>query len=83
MAVEGDLPPIWEAVDRWKGKTEVMAALNQILIRGLPSCCRLFGGRAHFNASLPLLVFIKKISLCNLSLDPDCTGGGVTPWLTL
>ena len=30
--------------------------LNKALRWGLPSCCRVFGGRAHFSASLPLLI---------------------------
>ena len=51
-------------------------------MRGLPSCRRIFGGRAHFSASLPLLMFVKNVSLLNPSLDPACTGGGFTPWLT-
>ena len=48
----------------------------------MPSCRRIFGGRAYFSASLPLLAFVKNVSLLNPSLDPACTGGGFTPWLT-
>ena len=62
--------------------TEGPAALNQALMRGLPSCRRVFGGRAHFSASLPLLAFIKNLSLLKTFLEPSCTGGGFTPCLT-
>ena len=58
-----------------------MSALNQILMRRLLSCCRFLGGRAHSNAYLPILLFIKSISLRNHYLDPECNGGRVTPWL--
>ena len=74
-----DLPTIWESVARGRGKMDGLAALNQALMRGLPSCCRIFGGSAHFSAPLPLLVFVKNVSLLNPSLDPICTGGGFTP----
>ena len=59
-----------------------LATLNQALMRGLPSCRRIFGGRAHFSASLPLLAFVKNVSLLNPSLGPACTGGVFTPCLT-
>ena len=52
-----------------------LATLNQALMRGLPSCRRIFGGSAHFSAFLPLLAFVKNMSLLNPSLDPMCTGG--------
>ena len=55
---------------------EGLSTLNQALMRGLSPCCRIFGGRAHFSASLPLLAFVKNLSLLNPSLDPTCTGGG-------
>ena len=45
--------------------------------RGLPSCHRIFGGRSHFSASLPLLTFVKNVSLLNPYLNPACKGGGV------
>ena len=77
-----ELPPIWESVAQGPGKMDRLANLNQALMRGLPSCRRIFGGRAHFSASHPLLAFIKNVSLLNPSLDPVCTGGGFTPWLT-
>ena len=64
------------------GKTEGLATLNQALMRGLPSCWRVFGGRAHFSASLPLLALIKNVLLMNPSQDPACAWGGFTPWLT-
>ena len=51
-------------------------------MRGLPSCRRVFGGSAHFIASLPLLALVKNVSLMNPSLDPACAGKGFTPWLT-
>ena len=47
-----------------------IATLNQALMRGLPSCRQIFGGRAHFSASLPLIAFVKNVSLMNPSLDP-------------
>ena len=54
-------PPLWEAVALGKGNIEGLATLNQALMRGLPSFWRVFGGRAHFSASLPLLALVKKI----------------------
>ena len=82
--LDGYLPPIWDPVARVKGGVEGIVTLIQALMRGLSSCCRFFIGRAHFSASLPLLAFVKKVSLMNPSLDPACTGvGGFTPWLTL
>ena len=53
VAGDYDLPPLWEAVALGRGKTEGLATLNQALMRGLPSCRRVFGGRAHFSAFLP------------------------------
>ena len=55
VAVDVELPPIWEAVAQGKEKMEGLATLNQALMRGLHSCCRIFGGRDHFITSLPLL----------------------------
>ena len=81
VEVDGYHPPICEAVARGKGRMEGLATLNQALMRGLPSCSRVFGGRAHFSASLPLLAFVKNVSLLNPSLDSACTGGGFTTWL--
>ena len=76
VAADVDLPPIWESVAWVRGKMDGLATLNQALMRGLPSCFRIFGGSAHFSASLPLLAFDKNVSLLNPSLDPACTGGG-------
>ena len=76
VAGDNDLPPLWEAVALRRGKTEGLATLNQALMRGLPSFPRVFGGRAHFSASLPLLALVKNVSLLHPSLDPACTGGG-------
>ena len=59
-----------------------LTTLNQTLLMGLPSYKRVFGGRAHFSAPLPLLAFVKNVSLLNPSLDPACAGGGFTPWMT-
>ena len=42
VAVDGGLPPIWEAVDQGKGRMEGLATLNQDLTRGLSSCLRVF-----------------------------------------
>ena len=50
-------------------------------MRGHPSLWRVFWGRVHFSASLPLLAFINNVSLLNPSLDPACAGEGVTPWM--
>ena len=75
-SVDGDLPTICEAFARGKGRMEGIATLNQALMRDLPSCSRVFGGRAHFSASLPLLALKQNVSLLNPSLDPACTGGG-------
>ena len=79
VTVDGDIPPIWEAVVRGKGRMEGLATLNQALMRGLSSCLWVFGGRDHFSASTPLLAFAKKSSLMNPSLDPACTGGCSRP----
>ena len=70
------MSPIWEAGDRGGGKMEVISTLNQTLMMGIPSCCRLFWGRAHFSTSLTLLTLIQNVSLWNPSLDPACNGGG-------
>ena len=56
---------------------EGLATMNQALTQGLPSCHWVFGGRAHFSSSLPLIVFVKNMRLLNPSLDPACIGGGV------
>ena len=77
-----DLPPIWEEVACVKGRMEGLDTPNQTLLRGISSYRRVFGGRAHFSASLPLLEFIKNMSLMNLPLNPACTGGGFMPWMT-
>ena len=63
---------------------EGIDTLNWDLMRGLPSCSRVFVGKANFRASLSLFVFVKNVSLLNPSLDPACTGegGGLTPYLT-
>ena len=74
-----DLSPIWEAVAWGRGNMEGLAILNQVLMRGLPSCRRVFGGRAHFSASLTLITFVKNVSLMNPYLNPTCTGGGFKP----
>ena len=65
VTVDGDLPTIWEAVYREKGRMDGLATLNQALMRGLTSCRRVFRGRANFSASLPLLAFVKNVSLRN------------------
>ena len=52
-------PPLLEAVTLGQGKAEGLAPLNQALMRELPSCWRVFGVRAHFSASLPLLAIVK------------------------
>ena len=70
-------PPIWDSVTWGRGNMDGLATLNQALMRGLSSCCRIFEGRAHFSTSPPLLVFENNVSLLNPYLDPACTGGGV------
>ena len=76
LAGDRDLPPIWVAVARGKIRMEGLTTLNQMLMRGIPSCSRVFFWEgAHFSASLPLHTFIKNVSLCNPSLYPACTGG--------
>ena len=70
VAGDLDLSPIWEEVARAKGRMEGLATFNQTLLRGIPCCRRVFGGRAHFSASIPLLAFVNKTSLLNPSLDP-------------
>ena len=82
--VAGDsyLLPIRDAVAQGKGKTEGMFTLNQALMRGMPSCQRVFGGRAHFSASLPLLDLVNNVSLMDPYLYQACTGRRFTPWLT-
>ena len=60
VAVDVNLPPIWESVARGRGKMDGLATLNQALMRGLPYCCRIIGGRAHFSASPPPARFCKK-----------------------
>ena len=79
VIVYGDLPPIWGAVSRGIGRMEGMASLNQALMQGLPYCRNIFGGRAQFSASLPLLAFVNSVSLLNPSLDPVFTWGGSRP----
>ena len=44
VAGDSDVPPIWEAVALGQGKTEGLENLNQALMRGLPSCRKVFGG---------------------------------------
>ena len=78
LAEGGDLHPIWEEFARGRGRMEGMYTLNQALIRGLQSCRRVFEGRDHLSASLPLI----NVILLNPSLDPYCTGGGFTTRIT-
>ena len=56
---------IWEEVSRTKVRTEGMATLNHALLVGVPLCWRVFGGRAHFSSSLPLLAFLNNMVLMN------------------
>ena len=53
VAGDGDMPPIWEAVDRRKCSTEGLATLNQTFMRGLRYCCRVFQGREHLSTPHP------------------------------
>ena len=77
LKVDEYLPPIYEAVARIKFRTEVLANLNQTLMRGRLSCCRVFRGRAYFRSPLPLLALGKNMLLWNLFLEPDFDGGGI------
>ena len=60
VEVDGYLPPILEVVAQGNGIMEGLSTLNQSLMRGLTSCCRIFGVMAPFSVSLPLIVFFKK-----------------------
>ena len=51
---ESDLPLIWEAVAQRQGKTEGLATLNQAVMRGLPSCKRVFGGEGTLQRLPPI-----------------------------
>ena len=59
-----------------KGHMEGLATLNQTLLRFLPSFRRVFGGREHFSASLPLLAFIKNVLLLNPPMTHPVLWGG-------
>ena len=63
VAGDVDLTPIWEGVSQGNARIEGLSNLNQVFMRGIPYCCWVFGGRVHFSPSLPLLVFVKNISL--------------------
>ena len=56
VAGDGDLPPIWEAVAGGRGSMEGMSTLNQALMQGLTSCCRVFRGRANLSPPPPASV---------------------------
>ena len=43
-----------------KDRTVGLATLNQNLMRGIPSYCRVSGGRMQFSASLTLLDLVKN-----------------------
>ena len=75
VAADVDLPPIWELVARGRGKMDGLATLNQALMRGLPSCCRIFGGSAHFSASPPPARVCQKRELAE-PLPRPCLHGG-------
>ena len=55
------LPTIWDAMTQGKGKTEGLATLKQALMRDLTSFRKVFGGREHFSASLPLLYLVLNV----------------------
>ena len=50
---DGDLPPIWETVVRGKGKTEGLETPNHTLMKGVPSCHRVFEGRVKSSPPYP------------------------------
>ena len=76
VAGDTDLPLIWEEEYRAKGRTKNLTTLKHTLLRGIPSCWRVFGGRAHFSAFLLLLAFIKNVSLMNPPWTQPALGGG-------
>ena len=78
VARDRDLPPVWEAVATEKIRTEELENLNQTLMRGVPSCHRVFGGRAQYSASLHLLAFLENVSLWNPYIYQSCARGGVS-----
>ena len=77
VAGDRDIPTIWEAVDRRKASTEGLATLNKKFMRGLPYCCRVFGGREYLSTPPPLLEFVKKVLLWNPYLDLYLSRGGI------
>ena len=81
VSEDGGLTPIWEATARRNGRTEGLETLNQTLMRGLPYCCWVFGGRVHISASIPLMSLFKTVLLWKPSLYLSCAGRGFTPWL--
>ena len=65
-----------------KGCTEELATMKQEILRRILSRWRGLGGRAHFSASLPLLVSVNNVSLTNPSLDLACARGGGEGFIT-
>ena len=76
LAGDRDLPPIWVAVARGKIRMEGLTTLNQMLMRGIPFCRRVFGERARFSVSLPLFTFLKKIHFGTTPWNQPTMGGG-------
>ena len=61
-----------------------METLDQTLMRGVPSCRQVFGGRERFSASLTLLAFVQKPVPTEALPRPSLRWGwGFNPWLTL
>ena len=81
VAADVEPPPIWEAVAWGQGNMDGLATLNQALMRGLPSCRRIFGGRTNFRGSLPLIVFVKNV-IFNEPLPRPCLHRGRVHALT-
>ena len=52
---DSNSPPTWGDVKRFQGKVEMLATLDQALIRGIPPFCNNFGVSEYFSNSLPLI----------------------------
>ena len=59
-----------------KGRIKGLTTLNHTLLRGIPSCRRVFGGRAHFSAYLLLLEFFKNLFYLEPLPGPSLRWGG-------
>ena len=76
MAGDGYLTPIWEAILRGKISMEGLATLNHTLMKGIPSCCQVFGGRTHFRDPPTPGVGKKRVYVEPLPRPSLLWGGG-------